>query len=254
MMKSVREPRGGNLRARIGIVIPSSCRRVEQDLIPALPKGVVGHVARLRMTGPHHAPLPELLPRLAEAAANLADADCDIIVFNCTSSSMSEGSEGERQVVAAMQQASGRPITTAGAAVRRAMLALSSRKVALATPYSEASTARVANFIRAAGMDVSEARALSFPTSDQSCGAPSSFWMEIVQGLAATDADTIFLSCANTDTFGIIEEIERRFDRRVVTTNQAVLWDSVRRLGMNETIAGIGRLGAAAAPAEAQAA
>jgi maleate isomerase len=254
MINSVREPRHAGLRARIGIVIPSSCRRVEQDLIPALPKGVVGHVARLRMTGPHHASLQDLLPRLAEAAANLADADCDLIVFNCTSSSMSEGSDGERQVVSAMQQASGRRITTAGAAVRRAMLALPARKVALATPYSEQSTARVAAFVRAAGMDVVKARALQFPTSDDSCGTPSSYWMEIVENLASTDADTIFLSCANIDTFSIIEEIEHRFGRQVVTTNQAVLWDSLRQLGFSERIAGIGRLGSIPAASETQAA
>jgi maleate cis-trans isomerase len=206
------------------------------------------------MTGPHHAALHELLPRLAEAAANLADADCDLIVFNCTSSSMSEGSDGERQVVSAMQQASGRRITTAGAAVRRAMHALDARKVALATPYSEQSTARVAAFIRSAGMDVVRARALHFPTSDQSCGTPASFWMEIAEDFASTDADTIFFSCANIDTFGIIEEIERRFGRQTVTTNQAVLWDSLRQLGFQEPVLRIGRLGTIAAVPDTQAA
>ena len=39
-----------------------------------------------------------------------------------------------------------------------------------------------------------------------------------------------------------IEEVERRLDRPVVNSNQAVLWAARRRLEIAEPIAGLGRL------------
>lgn len=253
-MSVAREPRHAGLRARIGIIVPSSCRRVEQDLVPALPAGIVGHLARVRMTGPHHMPLHDLIPRLADAAAMLADADCDIIIFNCTSSSMSEGSDGEAMVVRALEQASQRQVTTAAAAVRAAMQTLQTRTVALATPYSEASTARVAAFLRSASLDVLQTMALDFGSSDLSCSTPADTWMRIVEELVPSGADTIFLSCANVDTFGLIEQVEPRFGRQMVTTNQAILWHSVRTLGFDDPLPGLGRLGVMAGRTETLAA
>jgi len=49
---------------RIGLIIPSSNRMVEQEMARFVPPDVTLHVARLRMTGPHHAPLAQLLPRI----------------------------------------------------------------------------------------------------------------------------------------------------------------------------------------------
>ena len=46
--------------ARIGLIIPSSNRMVEQEMARFFPAGVVPHVARLRMTGPHHVALDEI--------------------------------------------------------------------------------------------------------------------------------------------------------------------------------------------------
>ena len=36
---------------RVGLIIPSSNRMVEQEMVPAYPEGVCAHVTRLRMTG-----------------------------------------------------------------------------------------------------------------------------------------------------------------------------------------------------------
>ena len=56
------------LRARVGLIIPSSNRLSEPQFQRYAPSGVQLHVTRLRMTGPHKAPLDELLPRIADAA------------------------------------------------------------------------------------------------------------------------------------------------------------------------------------------
>jgi maleate cis-trans isomerase len=56
------------------------------------------------------------------------------------------------------------------------------------------------------------------------------------------EADGYFLSCTATSMIDAIEDVERRLDRPVVNSNQAVLWAALRRLEIAEPIAGLGRL------------
>ena len=78
-------------RARIGFIIPSSNRVVEPQMQHYAPPGVVAHFARLRMTNRHRKPLPDLLPEILDSVALLMDSRCDVIVFQCTGTSMSGG-------------------------------------------------------------------------------------------------------------------------------------------------------------------
>ena len=50
---------------RIGLIIPSSNRMVEQEMVHHLPPGAVAHIARLRMTGAHRVTIDELIRRTA---------------------------------------------------------------------------------------------------------------------------------------------------------------------------------------------
>ena len=124
------------MTARVGLIIPSSNRMVEQEMARFFPPGVTLHVARLRMTGPHHVPLDQLLPRIEEATRTLTDAKCDVVAFHCTATSMEEGMAGEERVLAAVTRAGAPRATTTATAIRRAFDALGARRIVLVTPYS----------------------------------------------------------------------------------------------------------------------
>ena len=96
-------------RARIGFIIPSSNRMIEPQMQRFLPAGVVPHFNRIGMTNRHRAPLEKLLPRIIDAADLLNDSKCDVIVLQCTGTSMSGGVDMDQRVVAAIAQATGRP-------------------------------------------------------------------------------------------------------------------------------------------------
>src|SRR5687767_2886366 len=124
------------MTARIGLIIPSSNRMVEQEMVRHVPPGVQVHVARLRMTGPHHVALDQLLPRIEDAARTLTDARCEVIAFHCTATSMEEGTAGEERVLAAARRAGASKAITTATAIRRALDALGARRIVLVTPYS----------------------------------------------------------------------------------------------------------------------
>ena len=219
------------MTARAGCIIPSSNRMVEQEMLAAFPPGVKPHVTRLRMTGPNRAPLDAVLPRIEEATQALTDARCGVVAFHCTANSMQEGRSGEERILGAMTRAGAPQATTTATAVRRAFDALGARKVVLITPYDQATTDHEAEFLHEAGYQVLQATGFALMRSDAYCATPPAFWRDRVLEAARGDAEVYFVSCANISVLGVIEELEQRLRRPVVTSNQAVVWDCVSRLG-----------------------
>jgi maleate isomerase len=239
------------MSARVGLIIPSSNRMVEQEMVHAFPDGVQAHITRLRMTGPNRMGHDQLIPRVEEATRALADAKCDVVAFHCTANSMEEGAGGEARILAAVEGSGARHATTTATAIRRALDALGARRLVLVTPYSQAVTDHEADFLNAAGYDVIDAKGYALAGSDAYCTTPPEVWRERALAAARPDADVYFLSCANISVFSIIEGLERELGRPVITSNQSVVWDALTRLGWSDRRGCPGRLFATAAVADA---
>ena len=71
-------------------------------------------------------------------------------------------------------------------------------------------------------------------------------FIERVEALAAEvnrpDAQAIFISCSNFRTLEIIESLEKRFGKPVVTSNASTLWKMLRVIGDRRAVPGAGRL------------
>ena len=143
---------------RIGLIIPSSNQLTEPEYHRYLPEGVLAHFARLRMTGAHKLPLPDLLPRIADAALALADAKCDVIAFHCTAIALDAGPAGEPKIVSAIFEASATPATATAAAIVSALRALGAKRIGLVTPYDEANTEKERRYFEAAGLHIVTSR------------------------------------------------------------------------------------------------
>ncbi|SRR5579884_1120852 len=228
--------------ARVGLIIPSSNRMVEQELVPQLPTGIVAHVTRLRMTGAHKTPLNRLLPRVAEAAQLLDDARCNVIAFHCTANSTGRGLAGEAQLLDMLRRAAAGQATTTATAIREALSGLDARRIVLLTPYGAAATDQEAEFLRAAGYEVIAARGFALGGSDDYCARLPQFWHDRAIEAARADADAYLISCANISVLPAIETIEQKLDRPIVTSNQAVIWHVLSLLGIAQGCERWGRL------------
>lgn len=217
---------------RVGLIVPSSNRMVEEQMVRHYPEGVVLHVNRLRMTGSQKVPLADLSPRITEATAALVDARCDVVTFHCTANSTDEGTEGETLILDAMRKAGAERPSTTATAIRRALDALKATSMVLVTPYSQAVTDHEAEFFRAIGIDVLTAIGHNLGHSDKYCSAPPSYWLESALAARHPEADLYFLSCANINAIGVVDELEKELGRPVITSNQAVLWDQIAGRGL----------------------
>jgi maleate isomerase len=227
---------------RIGLIIPSSNRLTEPQFHRYAPAGVGIHVTRLRMTGKWRRPLTELKNDIAQAAGALGDAKPGVVVFHCTASSMEGGLEGEKALVETIAQASGAPAMTTGQAIVEALRHLHVKKLVLLSPYVKKTNEEEIAYLRSAGFDVLHDFAHGLSGSDDYIAVPPERWRDIAWENRRDEADGYLLSCTNTRMIEAIEAVEQKLGKPVVTSNQATLWACLKRLGIGESAARLGRL------------
>ena len=68
------------------------------------------------------------------------------------------------------------------------------------------------------------------------------FIKEFAISIDRPDADCIFLSCGGIRSIDVIDQIEAEIDKPVITSNQAMMWSCLRRIGVEDNISGYGQL------------
>jgi maleate cis-trans isomerase len=227
---------------RIGLIVPSSNCLSEQQFHRYAPAGIDIQVTRLRMTGKWHKPVADLERTIAEASAALSDAKPDLILFNCTGTSMEEGLEGEARIRGVVETAGSCPALTTSEAINEALKALEMRALVLISPYAKATNLHEIAYLEQAGFKVVHDFALGLGGGQSYIAVPPARWNEIVLENLRSEADGYFLSCTNTTMIETIDDLERRLEKPVVTSNQAALWACLKRLKILQPIVGLGKL------------
>jgi maleate isomerase len=229
-------------RARLGFIIPSSNRMVEAQATRFLPPGISPHFTRIGMTNRHKAPLEKLTPRIVEAAELLSESRCDVIVLQCTGTSMSGGVEAEKKVMAEMTRATGVPSISAASSLTAAFDALKAKKLVFTSETAQDHHEEKKAYLREAGYDIIADKAVGLSGSDEYSSMPPKLWYDTALSLRRDDADIYFLSCANIHATDAIEGIEAAVGKPVVTSNQAAFWWAMRTIGLKDSPPGLGRL------------
>jgi maleate isomerase len=230
-------------RGMIGLIVPSNNMVILPEFYSALPDGVVAFETRMRVEGDL---TPETLRKMvgdAEAASDLLrQTGVDFICYCCMASTIVKGWDWERDLLARFASKARKGVTSANCALRDALTALGAKRVALVTPYPEDLNALLPAFFSAGGFDV--ANVTGTPIRDVAAvrGLSPDQIFRSARSIAARGIDAVCLLATDMATFPIIDPLERQIGCPVVTSNQALLWASLRALGVTEPIGGLGKL------------
>ena len=227
---------------RVGLLVPSSNTTVEPEFYRALPATVTLHTARLFLTQITPESILRMVEDLEAQSRLLASADVDAIVLGATAPSFLKGQGYDREVIARIEKAAGKPATTTSTALLRGLRFLGARRVVLGSAYDDQVNAIAQGFLEANGFQVLAARGLGM-VDNLAVGrlGPDSAY-ELARGADRKDADAMVLACTNWRTLEVIERLERELGKPVLTTSQASVWDVLRMIGYRREVPGYGQL------------
>ena len=166
---------------------------------------------------------------VARAVQDLLVAEPLAVAYACTSGSFVDGIAGERRLRDAMERAGAPVAVTTSGALLDALAALGVSRVAVATPYTEQVTARLADFLAEAGVATTRTTCLGLVEGIAKVGYPTV--ARLVQQAVTDDAGAVFVSCTNLATYDLIEPLEQLLDRPVLSANQVTAWAALRSVG-----------------------
>lgn len=230
-------------RARIGFICVANAGLTEGEMFAMRPPGVGLSFTRVRMdTECTVENLAGMEHDLEDALRGLAPArdDVDVICYNCTSGSFVIGEEVIRHKIEA--QRPGVKGTTLLSGVVAALHALQVQRLAIGTAYTSDIDELECQYFTGAGFDVRELRGLGLLTDvDMNRVTPRTLY-DFAMSLDRRDADAIFLSCGALRSLEVIETLERDTGLPVICSNQASFWHCLRLAGIEDRLAGFGRL------------
>lgn len=245
-------------RKRIGLMVPSTNTTCEADFQLVVPRGFTVHGQRLWLTNDAlgEEGMLRMNAEIETGARYLATASVDAISYGCTTGSFFKGPGWDREMIALIERTAGVPAVATSPSVVEALRSFGARRISVATPYPEWNNQRLRTYLEAQGFDVlnleaepTAARAGNRGINDQD----PAVIVDFASRACRPDADALLCSCTAWRSLEAVEEIERRTGKPVVTSNQASIWMTLRRLGHVEPIAGFGRLLRMLAPAAAPA-
>lgn len=237
-------------RARIGLVYIASSIVMEPECYAMAPDGVSIHTTRIPLDGNVDVDNLGALAgdegeagTLLDATRLLASAPLHSIVFACTSGSFIGGRGYDERIMARMAAvARGIPVTTTTTALVAALRTLEARRVAVATPYTAAVTARAVDYLEGHGFGVASTACLGLD-DDHAIGFTEP---DTVAALACSadrrDADAVVISCTNLRTVALIEGLETTLGKPVISANQASFWHGLRLAGFQDPVPHYGQL------------
>lgn len=242
-------------RARLGLLVPFTNTNFEPDMALMVPPGVSLHVAR--MGGYDEDEIPDETQMqglgesdLSEPLSLLMGVRPEVVLYGCTSATLTHGLAFDTALTARIHAQSGAQTVTAAGAVVAALAHLDVSRIGFASPYVPAINDLAIRFLEGAGVST-VARADIAGTLDnagQGALTPDDVF-ELGMRADHPEADAILLSCTDMRAVETLDRLEKAVGKPVVSSNQALMFATLRALGIASPIEGYGCLLADSSPA-----
>ncbi len=227
------------MRYKLGIIVPSWNTVMEYETQRMAQPGSSIHSMRIAHTADTEENVIWMGTQVPAAAQLLAHAKIDVICYGCTGGGFIKGPGYDREVTEQITAATGIIGTTTIIGVTDALRTFDAKRICVASPYEPWLNERLRDFLTRTGFDVLEVKGLG--TQAHASVEPAQV-EALVTSVDRPGAQAIFVSCTNFGTLDVIESLEKKLGKPVVTSNSASMWKMMRLAGDKRAVPGAGRL------------
>ena len=227
---------------RIGLIALATDFNSEQDLRRMYPDGVEVFTNRVLNANPVTLQnLRNMAGDISRAAAGILPGfSLDAMIYGCTSGTVANGAEKIEALV--HESCPGIPVTNPVTAALAAFSHLQAKRISILTPYTEAVNLEMATYFENHDIEVINIAGFGYESDIDMTAIPPQEIAAAAARVMADDADLLFISCTAIRASLVIESIEQAIGNPVVTSNQALVWHSLRLVGYPHRINSYGSL------------
>ncbi|MDC0901421.1 racemase [Candidatus Pelagibacter sp.] len=228
---------------RIGLITLASDFRIEKDFNNV----IYGKEIDLFSNRIHcYNPLTnETLKKMADDIADvtkeiLPDQKLDCVAYGCTSGTIAAGypSIYEKVNLAKPNTKVTTPITSAIKALKK----LNINKISVFTPYTDEINQSVAEYFKKENVEVISLSYFNI-ASDLDIGkVDQDYLFEVLSKIDLSESDALFVSCTALPVLSLIDRLENKLGKIVLSSNQTLIWDTLKEINYNKDIDGFGQL------------
>ena len=223
-------------RARIGILVPFTNTNLEADMAMLCPEGVSMHYARMGGYDLDEIPDENQMASmgssdLSEPLRLLAGVKPEVILYGCTSATLTHGPEFDSQLSRNILNNWNIPTVTAAGSLVYALNFLNITKVGFSSPYVETINMQAIEFLQKSGIQTVSSAHVDEALDNYGQGNLTPQQVCDLAARANSDqAQAIVLSCTDMRAVEVISQLEAELHKPVITSNQALLFNALKHL------------------------
>ncbi|WP_046468773.1 maleate cis-trans isomerase family protein [Allosalinactinospora lopnorensis] len=179
---------------------------------------------------------------LADGARELRGLGVESVVWACTSGSFVFGWDGAKKQVDGVHGVAGVPASSTSFAFVNAVRHLGLRRVAIAASYPDDVTLRFVEFLRDGGIEVVATASRDIITAAEVGTLAPAEVLDFVALNDHEDAEAVLVPDTALHTVRILDDLERRLGKPVLTANQVSVWEGLRLARADAPRDGLGSL------------
>ena len=162
------------------------------------------------------------------------------VAYGCTSGTIAIG---EDKIKAKIQLV--KPecyVTTPITSAIKAFKLMGVKKISVFTPYPESVNTTIYEYFSKKKIDVLSFGTFNLNLDSEFANIDPKYLSETLTKLDVSGADALFVSCTALPALEILEEVEKKISKPVFSSNQTLIWDTIRSVGYKSPIKGYGKL------------
>ena len=133
-------------------------------------------------------------------------------------------------------------ITTPITAAIKAFKLSNFKKIAVLTPYPKDVNIKVYDYLIKQGLDIKSFSSFNLNYDSEIAKVTQDSLIQTISSIDLKEVDCLFVSCTALKIIDLIEDLEENLNTNIISSNQAIIWDSLRLSNTNNKIGGYGKL------------
>jgi len=162
------------------------------------------------------------------------------VAYGCTSGTIAIGEDKVKEKIQLAKP--GCHVTTPITSAIKAFNKMNVKKIAVFTPYPESVNKTISEYLIKKNINVTSFSTFNLDLDVDFARVDPKYLSEILTKLNINDADALFVSCTALPALEILDEVEKKINRPVFSSNQTLIWDTIRSVGYKSSVEGYGKL------------